>query len=147
ATELPQTSNEQLMVSLWKRHSKMMLGILSAFVAIALSAWFAFSRSGSLAPAPGLLETAVLGGLGYLMLSVALLEIIILASVNAISTASLAFALGVAVNLLTGYGLSHLCGAQYAAVGLLAGSAVVLWTSNAAVRRVLRHPDYHYSIS
>jgi hypothetical protein len=93
------------------------------------------------------LQAAVLDGLGYLMLSVALLEIIILASVNAISSASLAVALGVAVNLLTGYGLSHLWGAQYAAVGLLAGSAIVLWKSNAAVRRVLRHPDYHYSIS
>ena len=147
AAELPQAASDQLIVSLWKRHSKSMLAIFTAFVVISLSAWFAFSRLSSLAPAPRLLETAVLGGLGYLMLSVALLEIIILASVNAISTASLAFALGVAVNLLTGYGLSHLCGAQYAAVGLLAGSAVVLWISNAAVRRVLRHPDYHYSIS
>jgi len=81
------------------------------------------------------------------MLSGALLEIIILASVNAISKASLAVALGVAVNLLTGYALSHLWGVQYAAVGLLAGSAVVLWTSNAAVRGVLHRPDYHYSIS
>ncbi|PYU67546.1 MAG: hypothetical protein DMG49_18415 [Acidobacteria bacterium] len=147
ATELPQAASEQLMVSLWKRHSKSMLAIFTAFVVIALSAWFAFSRSSSLAPAPRLLQTAVLGGLGYLMLSVALLEIIILASINAISMASLAVAAGVAVNLLTGYGLSHLWGVQYAAVGLLAGSAVVLWISNAAVKRVLGHPDYHYSIS
>jgi hypothetical protein len=147
ATELPQSASEQLMVSLWKRHSKSMLAIFTAFVVVALSAWFAFSRSSSLAPPPRLLQAAVLDGLGYLMLSVALLEIIILASVNAISSASLAVALGVAVNLLTGYGLSHLWGAQYAAVGLLAGSAIVLWKSNAAVRRVLRHPDYHYSIS
>ncbi len=147
ATELPQAASERLMASLWKRHSKSMLAIFTAFVVLALSAWFAFSRSSSLAPAPRLLQTAVLGGLGYLMLSVALLEIIILASINAISMASLALALGVAVNLLTGYGLSHLWGVQYAAVGLLAGSAVVLWISNAAVRRILRHPDYHYSIS
>jgi membrane protein implicated in regulation of membrane protease activity len=101
----------------------------------------------SLAPASKFLQTAVLGGVGYLMLSAALLEIIILASIGAISMASLAVAFGVAVNLLIGYGLSHLWGVQYAAVGLLAGSAVVLWISNAAVRRVLRHPDYHYSIS
>jgi len=124
-----------------------MLAILVAFVVIALSAWFTFSRSNGLTPAPRLLQTAMLGGLGYLMLSVALLEIIILAGINAISMASLAVALGVAVNLLTGYGLSHLWGVQYAAAGLLAGSAVVLWISNAAVRHVLRHPDYHYSIS
>ena len=147
AAELPQTASKQLGVSLWKRHSKTTLAILTAFVVIALSTWFAFSRSNSLAPPPRLLQTAVLGGLGYLMLSVALLDIIILASINAISMASLAVGFGVAVNLLTGYGLSHLWGVQYAAAGLLAGSAVVLWISNAAVRHVLRHPDYHYSIS
>ena len=58
-----------------------------------------------------------------------------------------AAAFGLAVNLITGYGLSHFWGVQYAAAGLLAGSAVVLWTCNAAVRRILRRPDYHYSIS
>jgi hypothetical protein len=147
ATDLPQDANERLMVSLGKRHWRSMLVIFAAFVVIALSAWFAFSRSDSPVAAPRLLQTAVLGGLGYLMLSLALLEIIILASVNAISMASLAVALGVAVNLLIGYALSHLWGVQYAAVGLLVGSAVVLWTANAAVRRVLQHPDYHYAIS
>jgi hypothetical protein len=147
ASELPQTASEQLTVSLWKRHSKTMSAILTAFVVIALGAWFAFSRSNGLAPLPRLLPTAVLGGIGYLLLSLALLEIIILASANAISMASFAVALGLAVNLLTGYGLSHLWGVQYAAAGLLAGAGVVLWISNAAVRHVLRHPDYHYSIS
>ncbi|HYY72987.1 MAG TPA: hypothetical protein VE778_05290 [Candidatus Bathyarchaeia archaeon] len=147
AWEMPQTASEQLRVCLWKRHSKMMAAILTAFVVIALSAWFTFSRANSLAPAPRLLPTAILGGIGYLILSVALLEIIILASANAISVASFAVGVGVAVNLLTGYGFSHLWGVQYAATGLLAGSAVVLWISNAAVRHVLRHADYHYSIS
>ena len=147
AAELPQPASEQLMVNLRKHHSKSILAIFTAFVVIALSAWFVFSRSGSLAPAPRLLQTAVLGGLGYLMLSIALLEIIILVSINAISKAVLAVGLGVGVNLLTGYGLSHLWGVQYAAVGLLAGSAVVLWKCNAAVRQALYHSDYRYSIS
>jgi hypothetical protein len=147
ATELPQAASQQLMASLWKRHAKSMLGIFTVFLVIALSACFVFCRVSGVVPAPRLLQTAVLGGLGYLMLSMALLEIIILASLNAISMASLAVAVGVAVNLLIGYELSHLWGVQYAAVGLLAGSTVVLWISNAAVRHVLRHPDYHYSIS
>jgi len=147
AAELPQVASEQLKDSLRKRHWKSMSAIFTAFVVVALSAWFAFSGSKSLAPAPRLLQTAVLGGLGYLMLSVALLEIVILASINAISMATLAVAVGGAVNLLTGYGLSHLWGVQYAAVGLLAGSAVVLLISNRAVRRVLGHPDYHFSVS
>jgi hypothetical protein len=147
ATDLPRDANERLTVSLGKRHLQSMLVIFAAFVVIAWSAWFAFSRSGSPVPAPRLLQTALLGGLGYLLLSMALLEIIILASVNAISMASLAVALGVTVNLLIGYALSHLWGVQYAAVGLFVGSAVVLWTANLAVRHVLDHPDYHYSIS
>src|SRR5207249_4244295 len=58
ATELPQAASERLMASLWKRHSKSMLAIFTAFVVLALSAWFAFSRSSSLAPAPRLLQTA-----------------------------------------------------------------------------------------
>jgi len=147
AAEVPHAASEQLIVSLRKRHSKSMFVIFTAFVVIALSAWFAFSRSSSLAPAPRLLETAALGGLGYLMLSMALLETIILVSINAISKALIAVAVGAGVNLLTGYGLSHLLGVQYAAVGLLAGSAVVLWKCNVAVKQVLRHPDYRYSIS
>jgi uncharacterized membrane protein YdjX (TVP38/TMEM64 family) len=61
--------------------------------------------------------------------------------------ASVAVAVGLAVNLLIGYGLSHLWGVQYAAVGLVVGSATVLWIANTAVRRILHHPDYHYSIS
>ena len=88
-----------------------------------------------------------MGGLGYLMLSLALLETIILSSVNAIRPALVALALGLAVNLLTGYGLGHLLGLQYAAAGLLVGSAVVLWRCNSAVREILRHPEYHYAVS
>lgn len=147
ATKLPQAASHQLTASLWKRHLKSMLVIFTAFVVIAFIAWFGLSGSTGMFSGPRFLQTAVLGGLGYLMLSMALLEIIVLASIDAISMASLATAVGVAVNLFIGYGLSHLLGVQYAAAGLLAGSAVVLWISNAAVRRALRHADYHYSIS
>ena len=147
AAELPQAAGDRLRASLRKRHSQSMLVVVATFALIAMTTWFAFFRLSGLGPTPKLLLTSVLGGLGYLMLSVALLEIIILASVDAISIACLAVGVGVAVNLITGYGLSHLLGVQYAAAGLLAGSAVVLWITNAAVRHVLRHPDYHYSVS
>jgi len=70
-----------------------------------------------------------------------------LASVNQISSAWTAVGLGLLVNLVAGYSLSHFWGVQYAAVGLLAGSAVTLFRSNAAVRRILLRPDYHYSVS
>jgi hypothetical protein len=147
ATKLPQGASEQLAAGLRRRHAQMMKVIFAAFVVTSVGAWFTFSRSGSLAVTPRMFETAVLGGFGYLMLSIALLEAIILASMNAISMAVAALALGVGVNLLAGYGLSHLWGVEYAAVGLLLGSAVVLFKCNAAVRQMLSNPSYHYSIS
>src|ERR1017187_2810910 len=147
AAELPQTAGEQLIVRLRRRHWKTMLAIFTVFVVTSLGSWLAFSRSGTVASSPRLLQTAVVGGLGYLLLNMALLDIIILASVNANSLALVAVTLGLVANVLTGYGLSHLCGVQYAAVGLLAGSAVVLWKCNAAVRQILSSPDYHYSVS
>ena len=147
AAALQLAKNDQLVASLRRRHSKIMFVIFAVFIVISVVAWFAFCRSSGLASSPRLLETAALGGLGYLMLSMALLENIILASINATSLALRAVAVGLAVNLLAGYGLGHLFGVQFAAVGLLTGSAVVLWKCNAAVRQVLRHPDYHYSIA
>jgi len=147
AAELPQSAGEQLIVRLRRRHWTTMLAIFTVFVMTALGAWLAFSRSGTLGSSPRLLQTAVLGGLGYLLLNMALLDTIILASVNANSLALVAVTVGLVVNVLTGYELSHLWGVQYAAAGLLAGSAVVLWKCNAAVRQILRSPDYHYSVS
>ncbi len=147
AAELPQTESEQLIVRLRRRHWKTMLAIFSVFIATALGTWLVFSHLGNLASSPRLLQTAALGGLGYLQLNMALLDIIILASVNANSLALVAVTAGLVANVLTGYSLSHLWGVQFAAVGLLAGSAVVLWKCNAAVRQVLRSPDYHYSVS
>lgn len=81
------------------------------------------------------------------MLSLALLENIILSSLNANSLALRAVSIGLAVNLLAGYALSHWLGVQYAAVGLFLGSAVVLYYGNLSVRQALRHPDFHYSIA
>lgn len=147
AAELPPTNREELVTRLHRQHWKVISVILLTFVSIAVAASLVFSMlSGALQP-PQFVQTAALGGFGYLMLSIALLEIVILSSINSISYAMVAAAFGLAVNLITGYALSHLWGVQYAAAGLLAGSAVVLWTCNAAVRKVLRRPDYHYSIS
>lgn len=147
AAELPQTKSKELIARLRRRHGKAIGMIFATFVVVALAAWLGFSRlNGGVLPAR-LLQTATLGGLGYLMLSVALHEIVILSSVNSTSLAMIAAAFGLTVNLVTGYALSHYWGVQYAAAGLLAGSAVLLWICNAAVRHVLRRPDYHYAIS
>jgi len=147
AADLPLTSGEQLISRLRRRHRTAMLAIFVVFVVIAASAWLGFSRLGGFPASPRLMQTALLGGLGYLLLCMVLLETVILASVNSTSLALAAVSLGLAVNVLTGYGLSHVFGVQYAAAGLLAGSALVLWKCNVAVRQVLRCQDYHYSVS
>ncbi len=147
AAELPQASSAELVARLRRRHWKIISMILVVFVLLSLGAWLGFSPGSGASRPPRLLQTAVFGGLGYLMLSIALLEIVILSSVNSTSLAMVAAAFGLGVNLVTGYTLSHLWGVQFAAAGLLVGSAVVLWMCNAAVRHLLRRPDYHYSVS
>ncbi len=147
AAELPQSEGSRLVSSLERRHSRFMFLIFAVFVTTALFVLFVFKQWSGLAVSPQLLETVALGGAGYLMLSMALFETIILACVNALHLALRAVALGLAVNLFAGYELSHLLGVQYAAVGLLAGAAVVLWKCNAATRQVLLHSDYYYSVA
>ncbi|HEY7616628.1 MAG TPA: hypothetical protein VH744_07490, partial [Terriglobales bacterium] len=147
AKELPQAENDRLVRKLSRRHARVVLCIFVIFAAICALSWIVFSRWFGTVPSARLLQTAVLGGLGYLLLSIALLENIILATMNATSSALKAVALGLAVNLVAGYALSHLLGVQYAAVGLLSGALVLVWSSSRAVARALRHPDYHYSIA
>jgi hypothetical protein len=147
AAELPQSKPAELVAHLRKRHFKIMLVIPGVFIIAALVAWFVFNRWGSLAASPQLLETVAMGGAGYLMLNMALFETIVLVCVNALNMAVRSLAIGLAVNVIAGYGLSHILGVQYAAFGLMAGAAVVLWKCNAAARQVLRHPDYRYSVA
>jgi hypothetical protein len=147
AAEVPESQRDEIVSRLRSRHRKAIFAIFVMFIIVAFAAWVGFSRVSGSTHSPRLLQTAALGGFGYLMLSLALLEIVILASLNATSLALVAVGAGLVVNLLTGYSLSHFWGVQYAAAGLLCGSAVVLWKCNAAVRQVLRRPDYYYSIS
>src|SRR5207302_10030365 len=61
ATELPQAASETLVVSLRRRHSRMMLVIFTMFTVTALGAWVTFSRSSGVAPVLRIWVTAVLG--------------------------------------------------------------------------------------
>jgi hypothetical protein len=134
-----------LSVKLRIRHRRAVLLVIAAFASISLMAACTLGRPAGLFSSLVVLETVVMGGLGYLMLSIALFESIILASLNVISPALRALAFGLGVNLLVGYGLSHSIAVQYAAVGLVSGSAVVLWKCGAAVRKVLCCPEYYYA--
>jgi len=147
AKELPQAEKDKLVNRLRKRHGLFIFYILIVFAAICAVSWQLFSRAFGVVASQRLVETAVMGGLGYFMLSIALLENIILASINSTPWALRSVAIGLAVNLVAGYALSHLLGVQYAAMGLLLGSAVLLWKCNGAVRQALQHPDYHYAVA
>jgi uncharacterized membrane protein len=147
AKQVSQANSHELSRRLQKRHALVVMGIAAVFLAACAVSWGLFLRWFGMLPSRELLVTALIGGLGYLMLSVALFENIVLASMNANSLALRSVALGLAVNLAAGYSLSHLFGVQYAAVGLLTGSLILVWKSNRAVRHALRHPDYHYSVA
>jgi hypothetical protein len=147
AQRLPQSQTDSLMHRLSRRHIASIASICVIFAAMSLVSWLIFSRAFGLVLSGALMQTVVLGGLGYLMLSLALLENIILSSLNANPLALRSVATGLAINLLAGYALSHWLGVQYAAVGLFLGSAVMLFYANSFVRRALRHPDYQYSIA
>ena len=146
AANLPQEERDDFVARLEIRRRTMMATIVVFFLGVAILAWFLFARaygSSSLK----LLQTVVLGGLGYLLLAIALFENIILAGMNATPGALRAVSLGLAANVLAGYCLSHVWGVQFAAAGLFLGSAVLFWQSNLAVRKVLHDPGYHYSIA
>jgi hypothetical protein len=147
AKTLPQSQTPVLVSKLAHRHIAAIINICAVFGAMSIFSWLVFSRAFGLVLSASLLQTVLFGGVGYLMLSLALLENIILSSLNANSLALRAVSIGLAVNLLAGYALSHWLGVQYAAVGLFLGSAVVLYYGNLSVRQALRHPDYHYSIA
>ena len=147
ANTLPQSQAPVLVTKLAHRHLAAIINICAVFGVMSIVSWLVFSRAFGLVLSTSLLQTVLLGGLGYLMLSLALLENIILSSLNANSLALRAVSIGLAVNLLAGYALSHWLGVQYAAVGLFLGSGVVLYYGNLSVRQALRHPDYHYSIA
>jgi hypothetical protein len=146
AVNLPQDESGYFVARLRSRHLTMMSTIAVFFLGVAIMAWLLFSRSSGFSSLK-LLQTVVLGGLGYLLLAIALFENIILAGMNATPRALGAVSLGLAANVLAGYCLAHLWGVQFAAAGLLLGSAVLFWQSNIAVRRVMHDPGYYYSIA
>ena len=147
AADLPVTASAQLIARLRRRRLFTMLAVSVVFTTLACGAWYAFSKLTGFPSSPRLIETAAVGGVGYLLLCIALVEIVTLASVNATSTALKAVSQGLAVNVIVGYTFAHVWGVQYAAAGLLGGALVVLGKCSAAVGKILQSPDFHYSIA
>jgi hypothetical protein len=118
----------------------------SSFSAILLAACHYLPERMGLQSSRVLDETLWFGGVGYLILSVTLFGGVILLSVDAVSAVAKAAGMGLAVNLLIGYTLSHAVAMQFASVGLLAGACVFTWQVHKTLWKVLAHPDYYYSL-
>ena len=93
-----------------------------------------------------LVEILWLGGAGYMVLSTTLFGSIVLLSLDAANKPSRAAALGLIVNFVVGYTLSHSVAVELAAMGLLTGSIVFAWEVHRSVWQVLAYPDYFYSL-
>ncbi|MEW6735507.1 MAG: hypothetical protein AB1489_29720 [Acidobacteriota bacterium] len=89
-------------------------------------------------------RTALIGSLGYLMLSVGLFNAMVLFSLSRPIPTLVALLPALMLNLMVGYSLSHMFGVHNAAVGLALGAAVFVLLSGRSVLQALQRPDYAY---
>jgi hypothetical protein len=93
----------------------------------------------------GITESILIAGdLGYLLLTVGLLNGLALLSLNRVECVVRALAVSVAVNFIAGGVLSHLVGAYLATTGLTTGGAVFAVLTGRDVRELLESPDVAY---
>ncbi len=126
----------------WKRH---VISIAVIFCLFAMASWFFFMHLKPDAATSNVLATDILGGLGYLFLSIGLYNAIFLLSVDRLFLLIRALLPGLVANLLIGYTLSHAINVYYAALGLAIGAAIFAIRSSFAVRSTIRDLDYAYA--
>jgi hypothetical protein len=134
-----------LIATMTRHHRRAMALVLVGFAASALVI-------GCLANAalPGVLSrrvwwTLAVGDLGYACLAIGLLNALVLFETRRAWTVARDFAAALAINLVTGYVLSHVLGGFHAVDGLVLGAAYFAVASTAAVRRTLQQPAYAYA--
>ena len=86
----------------------------------------------------------VAGCAGYALFAAALLDGLTLFSLNRPAAVLRALLPALLVNLVTGYVLSHVAGAEFAVVGLVAGAVVFAFGARRGVREALKRPDFAY---
>ena len=146
AEEVTQSRLTDLNNSIQNRYRWVTLAIVVCFVLASSALWIVLLTFAAKFPVKTV-ETAVLGSLGYLFVSLALFNLIVLFSLNRPMPVLRAIVLAVFANFSTGYILSHLAGVQYAAVGLLLGGVVLYWTSRRVIVSTLEHSDYFYALA
>jgi uncharacterized membrane protein len=131
---------------LQRRYAWARLSIVAVYASVALLVWMTLGLPGTDAgPLP--LRVMVLGVAGYLLLELALFNVLVLFSVNATFAVLKALAPALLINAGLGYVLSNALGPLWAAAAMAAGAGVFLWLSQFKVRVALAHPGYCYYVS
>ena len=86
----------------------------------------------------------VAGCAGYAIFAAALFDGLTLFSLNRPAAVLRALLPALVVNLVAGYVLSHVAGAEFAVVGLVAGAVVFAFGARRGVREALTRPDFAY---
>lgn len=96
----------------------------------------------------GTIETsqAMIGCLGYCFFVLALLNAILLFSLNQATTVLKTLMPALTINFCLGYILAQVFGVYWAAIGLVIGAAVFMWLSTQQVLQAIAYPDYAYYI-
>jgi hypothetical protein len=90
------------------------------------------------------ISQSLLGSLGYLLFAIALLNGILLFSLNRARSVLAPLAIGLILNVTVGYLLAHLIDASCAAIGLVVGAFAFMILSSRKVFQAIQHPDYAY---
>ncbi|MBL8150182.1 MAG: hypothetical protein JNN15_09680, partial [Blastocatellia bacterium] len=125
-------------LSLKKKYIASLCSILLLYSAL----WLVLKQCIALSPL--MMKSAILGGVGYMLFSIAILNAMILFSLSHPATILKSLAFGLAANLLVGYTLSHIVSIEYAAIGLIVGAALFAVRSTQSVVKAIAQPDYAY---
>jgi hypothetical protein len=130
-----------------RRHHVRVLGVaLATFVVTALAVVIVVQRLMAAELTPLARLTWLAADLGYGCLAVGFVNALVLFQVQRPWSAVRVLTTALAINLASGYVLSHLFGSFHAVHGLVLGAGYFAVVSTIAVRRTLRHADLAYAV-
>lgn len=130
----------KLSTELQKRHLN--YSLITALIFLLLSILCYLFLKGRMGLEGKVLKVWLAGSLGYMMLSLALLNAMILFSVGRPAAVCRCLVPALIINLSTGYLLSHVISVEYATVGVFAGSLFFLITTHTRLMRSLKEAGY-----
>jgi hypothetical protein len=132
---------------LFRHHNRAIALTLVTFVVAAVAIGLLSRRVLPEGLTPRALSTLVAGDLGYACLTIGLLNALLLFETRRPWLVARVFATALAINLVSGYLLSHMLGGFHAVDGMLLGAAYFAAASTIAVRQTLSRSDYAYAVS